>query len=96
MNSVDRVQKEIRRRAFHRADLCKQEAAIRQYTRYTIDALQEVTGLPRAELETISDEVRATFGTGEEEFFSIKHQIVMVGSACLPLLILIWLIVTIL
>jgi hypothetical protein len=91
MNTVDKIQREIRRRAFVRADLHKQKAADRQYTRYTIDALEEVTGLPRLELEIIANEVRASFATGEKDFFSIKNQIIMVGSALLPLSILIWL-----
>jgi len=94
MNTAEKIQREIRRRAFVRADLHEQQAAGQQYTRYTIDALEEVTGLPRLELETIANEVRASFGTGEKEFFSIKNQIFMVGSALIPLFILIWLIAT--
>ena len=94
MNTAEKIQREIRRRAFDRADLHKQETADRQYTRNTMDALAEVTGLPRLELETIANEVRASYGTGGDVFFSIKNQIIMVGSALVPLFILIWLIVT--
>ena len=91
MNIEEKIQQEIRRRAFDRVDLQKQEAAGQQYTRYTIDALQEVTGLPRIELESIANEVRASFGTGEEKFFSIKNQIILAGSVLMPLCVLAWL-----
>jgi adenylosuccinate lyase len=91
MNIEEKIQQEIRRRAFDRVDLQKQEAAGQQYTRYTIDALQEVTGLPRIELESIANEVRASIGTGEEKFFSIKNQIILAGSVLMPLCVLAWL-----
>lgn len=94
MSTIELIQREIRRRALDRADLHHQEAADRQYTRYTIDALEEVTGLPRLELETIASEVRASYGTNEDVFFSIRNQIIMVGSALAPLIILAWLATT--
>ncbi|CAB1058923.1 hypothetical protein D1BOALGB6SA_3681 [Olavius sp. associated proteobacterium Delta 1] len=96
MSTREKIQREIRRRALDRAELHHQEAADRQYTRYTIDALAEVTGLPRLELETIANEVRASsYGTGQDGFFSIKNQIIRVGSALVPLIIVAWLIVAI-
>ena len=95
MNTIEKIQREIRRRAFDRADLHKQETEDRQYTRYTLEALAEVTGMPRLELETIANEVRASYGTGDEGFFSIKNQIIMVASVLVPLLILAWLILTV-
>jgi hypothetical protein len=94
MSTLEKIQREIRRRALDRADLHHQETADRQYTRYTIDALEEVTGLPRLELETIANEVRASYGTNEDVFFSIRNQIIMVGSALVPLIILAWLTTT--
>jgi len=94
MKPLSKIQREIRRRAFDRVDRRKQEAADRQYARYTIDALEEVTGLPRLELETIAREVRTTYGAAEDGFFSIRNQILMVGSALVPIVILVWLITT--
>jgi adenylosuccinate lyase len=91
MKIEEKIQQEIRRHAFDRVDLQKQEAAGQQYTRYTIDALKEVTGLPRMELESIANEVRAYFGTCEEKFFSIKNQIILAGSVLMPLCVLAWL-----
>jgi adenylosuccinate lyase len=91
MNIEEKIQREIRRRTFDRLDLQKQEAAGQQYMRYTIDALEEVTGLPRLQLESIANQVRAAFGTREEKFFSIKNQIILAGSILIPLSVLAWL-----
>ena len=96
MSTAEKMNREIRRRALDRADRCKQDAAIRQQTRHTIDALEEVTGLPRLELEAIAHEVNTSYGTGDDAFFSIKNQIIMVGCALLTLLSLIWLTVSML
>ncbi|MEJ2731203.1 MAG: hypothetical protein P8185_22305 [Deltaproteobacteria bacterium] len=53
-----RIQKQIRKRAFKRADILRQERQFAQKTQHTLDALQEVTGLHRPELESIAEEVR--------------------------------------
>ena len=71
------IQKEIRRRAFERADILRQEKQNRQKTEYTLDALQEVTGLPRIQLESIADEVKRCRQMMHDDFFSIKNQILM-------------------
>ena len=71
------IQKEIRRRAFERADILRQEKQNRQKTEYTLDALQEVTGLPRIHLECIADEVKRSRQMMHDDFFSIKNQILM-------------------
>ena len=93
MNLEEKIQKEIRRRVLDLADLKRQETAGKRYTRYTINALEEVTGLPRVELESIAREVRVSYGGGERDFFSIKSQLIISASICMPLLILIWLII---
>ena len=72
-----RIQKEIRRRAFERADFLQQEKQNRQKTEYTLDALQEVTGLPRAHLESIADEVNRSRQMMQDDLFSIKNQFLM-------------------
>ena len=51
------IQKEIRRRAFLRSDTLISENDNLQATKNTLDALEDVTGLPRTELESIADEV---------------------------------------
>ena len=91
MNTEKQIQREIRRRAFDRAEQFKQTATGRQYTRYTIDALEDVTGLPRLELENIANEVRTSYKTAEEKFFSIKNQLLITGSILVPLFIFVWL-----
>ena len=93
MNNEDRIQKEIRRRAFHRRDFLAQQTANAQYTQHTIDALQQVTGLPRRELETIAGEVTASFSADNDDFFSIKAQLIYAGSVFIPALTIIWLVI---
>ena len=72
-----RIQKEIRMRAFERADLLRQKKEHLQGTEYTLDALQEVTGLSRPQLDSIADEVQLSLPRTNEGFFSIRNQILM-------------------
>jgi len=92
-NTKESIQKEIRRRAFERFDYLQEEKVNLQNFRYTLDALQEVTGLPRVELETIAEEVRCSFEAYEEKFFSVKNQMVMVFGSFGILIILLWLVI---
>jgi len=89
MNIDDRIQREIRRRAFERADFQQQKSASRQYTRHTLEALESVTGLARPELEAIAAEVSASYAAGSDNFFSIRHQLILAASAIVPLLALV-------
>jgi hypothetical protein len=73
-----KTQKEIRRRAFQRYDTLRHKEAQSQATGYTLDALQELTGLPRVELETIAHEVAYALNPYGNDFFSVKHQVLMV------------------
>ena len=80
MNVDAKILKEIRRRAF---DLCDQRSRDKetwQDIEDTIDALQELTGLPRLELETIAAGVRSLYEQEEADFFSVKNQFLMVFS----------------
>ena len=81
-NRENKILKEIRRRAFARSDALLQEHECAQATDHTLDALGEVTGLARIELETIVGEVRYAFKPYDKDFFSIKNQIALV---CGPL-----------
>ena len=85
-----KIQKEIRRRALERAHLLRQEKQNRQETAYTLDALQEVTGLPRADLESIADQVRLSQQMTHDDFFSIKNQILITLGGSTLILILSW------
>ena len=71
------IRKVIRKRAFECADILRQEKQNLQMTKYTLDALQDVTGLPRAHLESIADDVRLSRQITHDDFFSIKNQILM-------------------
>jgi hypothetical protein len=90
MNIDDRIQREIRRRAFERADFHQHRSASRQYTQHTLEALESVTGLPRLELEAIAAEVSASYEAGSDDFFSIRQQLILAGSAIVPLIALVW------
>ena len=83
-----KIQKQIRERAFKRADILRQERQAAQKTQHTLDALQEVTGLHRPELESIADEVRLSVQMTGDDFFSIKNQILMTFGAASVMLIL--------
>ena len=72
-----KIRKEIRKRAFEYADILRQEKQNLQMTNYTLDALQDVTGLPRPRLESIADDVRLSRQMTRDDFFSIKNQILM-------------------
>ena len=72
-----KIRKEIRKRAFERVGILRQEKQNLQGTEYTLDALQDVTGLPRPDLESIADDVRLSRRMTQDGFFSIKNQILM-------------------
>jgi hypothetical protein len=85
----DRIQREIRRRAFERADT---DARIREQTQFTLAALQEVTGLSAAQLQDIATEVRGRYDQGLDRFFSIRSQvlILLAASAMMGLAAALW------
>jgi hypothetical protein len=75
-----KIQREIRRRAFERVDALRHERQIQARTQYTLDALQEVTGLHRPELESIADAVKHSLRGTRDEFFSLKRQILITSG----------------
>lgn len=72
-----KLQKQIRRRAFERRDRLQHEKQRRRVIQHTLDALQEVTKLSRSELEAIAREVQLSSACLDENFFSIKNQILV-------------------
>ena len=72
-----KIQKEIRKRAFERADNRQQERLNVQKTQHTLDALQEVTGLHRPELESIAAGVKLSYRMTNDNFFSLKNQMLI-------------------
>jgi hypothetical protein len=92
MDIDDRIQREIRKRAFDRKDSLEQQTASAQCTQNTIAALEQVTGLSRLELESIAGEVSTSFAADYDDFFSIKDQLIISGLTFIPaLIIMIWL-----
>ena len=87
----ERINREIRRRAFEQSDRQEQERQNLQSMQYTLDALHEITGLARPQLKTIADEAMLSFNLRTEKFFSIKNQILIASSACSCAIFLGWL-----
>ena len=83
----DKIQREIRRRAFERADI---DDRIREQTRYTVAALQEVTGLSEMQLKSIADEVRRQHDPTPDRFFSTGAQLLIVLAGLATLGLLVW------
>ena len=80
MNKEEKILNEIRRQALIRDDQRRRHAELTLETRDTLDALQELTGLPRQELEAIAADVKACTHQEAGEFFSVKKQLWMVSS----------------
>jgi len=76
----EKIQREIRRRAFKRRDRLRHKKLRQQGIQHTLDALYEVTDLSRAELEAIAGEVRLSCMCYDENFFSIKNQILVTSA----------------
>ncbi len=92
MNTKEKVLKEIRRQAFVRADQRHREVELARDIRYTLDALQALTGLPRRELETIAADVKACSQQKNRGFFAVKQQLLMVLSGLVLIGSFIWII----
>jgi hypothetical protein len=90
MDKEEKILLEIRRQAVIRADQCRREAQNRQDTQYTLDALQELTKLPRRELEAIAADVRAIYKPEDKNYFSVKSQFMMVSSGSALMCFLFW------
>jgi len=86
-----KLQKEICKRVFERRDRLQLEKQRRQDIQHTLDALQEVTELSRSELRAIARDVRLSSECLDENFFSIKNQILVTLGMSGSLIILGWL-----
>ena len=91
-----KIRKEIRRRALEQSDRHRQQRQRWQDIQHTLDALHQVTGLPRHELEVIASEAKLSFQASREELFSIKKQILMALSISGFIIIAAWLLRTLL
>jgi hypothetical protein len=77
-NVISCILKETSSRASEREGL--------RYNQDVLDALQDLTRLPRPELERIAEEVS---GAKSSDFFSVRQQLFLAGTflaaACIPL-----------
>jgi len=90
MNNNKKILAEIRRQAFIRAHEYGRKKEDRQDTRYTLDALQELTGLPRHELENIAATVSTVYEPEEGGFFSVKNQFLVVSAGLVLSCLFVW------
>jgi hypothetical protein len=90
-----KIQREIRKRAFKRSDRLRQHEQISVDSQHTLEALKEVTGLPRPELRAIARDVRLSFEVRKDEFFSIRNQILISIAISGFVIILGWLLLMI-
>jgi len=86
-----KLQKEIRQRAFVRWDRLQHQKQRWQNIQHTLDALHEVTELSRLELRAIAWDARLSCNCHDENFFSIKNQILVACGIFGFVIILGWL-----
>jgi hypothetical protein len=91
----ERIKKEIRRRALAQSARLQQERQNLQGVKHTLEALHEVTGLPRPQLKAIANDAMLSFVAPTERFFSIKNQILIVSSTFSCGVLFAWLLFTI-
>lgn len=91
-----KILEEIRRQAIIRAIDKRREEEVRQDARCTLDALQELTELPRSELQAIAAAVSAAYDREKDNFFSIKDQILMVSTGLGLSCLLMWVVLRLL
>jgi len=84
------ILQEIRKRALQRFDDVQRQGRLTQAINHTLDALHEVTELPRTVLQTIAAEVTGSMDADPDDFFSIKNQLLMVSAAFGAMAIVIW------
>lgn len=87
------LQKEIRRRAFMRRDRLQHEKQRWQDIQHTLDALHDVTELSRSELRAIARDAQLYCECLDENFFSIKNQILVTCGIFGFVIILGWLLI---
>ena len=87
--------RDIRRRAFERRDRLRDEKQRQQDIQYHLDALRDVTELRRSELEAIARDVQLSSMLHEENFFSIKNQVLGVCTISGLVILLAWLFIRI-
>jgi hypothetical protein len=91
----EKIQAEIRRRALERADQLQKESDGRLQTESTLEAIQEITGLDREELERIAGDVRRSYTKDRKGPFSIpgqfRYAILVCGAALVLLILVLWL-----
>ena len=84
------ILQEIRKRALQRYDDVHRQGRLTQAVNDTLDALHEVTELPRTELERVAAEVTGSMDADPDNFFSIKNQLLTVSAAFGAMAIVIW------
>jgi hypothetical protein len=87
------LQKEIRKRAFVRRDRLQHEKQRSQNIQHTLAALHDVTELSRSELRAIARDAQLACACLDENFFSIRNQILVACAIFGFVIILGWLLI---
>ena len=90
-----KLQRQIRKRAFAHRDRLQREKQRKQAIQHTLDALHEVTELSRLELEAIAQDAQLSCACLDENFFSIKNQILVTCAIAGFVILLGWLLINI-
>lgn len=70
----EKIRQKIIRRAVERSCFWERRKEEELRLEWVLEGLQELTGLPREELDRIADEVEAGYGVDGDTFFSIRQQ----------------------
>jgi len=87
----EKIQQEIVKRALEKSISQQHMRQEKLDTQDILDALEELTGLSRADLDKIALEVKRSYAHTQDSFLSIKSQIIlgnalMLTFVCVPIL----------
>ena len=84
----DRLLKKIRKEALCAAESERKRLELLQSTEYTLEALEEITGLPRPQLDRIAENTLISHEISQDRFFSLGQQLLWVLLFTAPLALL--------
>jgi hypothetical protein len=88
VETAERIREGTIRSVLREAALRKRRDEEALFTQDLMDALEEITNLPRLELEQIAERVGRSHYQEEDTFFSIRQQVVLASATVLAFLTL--------
>ena len=88
----EKIQQEIVKRALEKSISHQHRRQEKLDTQDILDALEELTGLSRVDLDKIAIEVKRSYAHAQDSFLSIKSQVIlgsvlMLTFVCLPIFV---------